>query len=115
MLKIAKLNTREFVLGRLSNNVLINVMLINFDRDSLSGNLGYHLVPYMSPLDLGIGTAIGMDKVVCCIDPSQAMVKKYISVMTEYLKQAEAEYQTEQENQIKKENENGDNNREISE
>ena len=85
MLKLAKLTTREFVIGRLSQNLLINIFIINFKTDNLSGSIGINLIPYMAPLDNSLSPVIGLDKTICLIDPSPELTQQYILATSKFI------------------------------
>ena len=91
MLKLAKLTTREFVIGRLSQNLLINVFIINFKTDNLSGSIGLNLVPYMAPLDNTLSPVISIDKTICLIEPTQELAQQYILAASKYIAEAKKE------------------------
>jgi hypothetical protein len=93
MLKLAKLTTREFVIGRLSQNLLINVFIINFKTDNLSGSVGINLVPYMAPLDNTLSPVISIDKAVCVLEPSQELAQQYILAASKYIEEAKKEFE----------------------
>lgn len=94
MLQVAKLVSREFVIGRLNQNVLINVFVINFKADSISGQIGISLTPYMAPIDTSLSPVIGLDKTICMITPNQELTQQYIMVASKFIADVKREMET---------------------
>ena len=104
MLQVAKLVSREFVIGRLNQNVLINVFIINFKADSISGQIGISLTPYMSPIDTSLSSVIGLDKTICMITPNQEITQQYIMAASKFIADVKREMENNNpESEIKEE------------
>jgi hypothetical protein len=84
-IKIAKLISSEFIIGRLVENILTNILLIKFNVNSLSGELSKSLIPYMSPLTTSIGHIISLDKVITMETASEELIGIYVNFLKSVL------------------------------
>jgi len=81
IIKVAKLITSEFIIGRIIENLLTNVLLIKFNINSVTGEVTKTLVPYMSPISSTIGHIISLDKVICMESASEELILSYINIL----------------------------------
>lgn len=85
MLKIAKLVSGEFVVGKYVDNYLSNIMLIHFSVNPKQGTVIKNLVPYMSPLSNSIGKLITNDKIIVVEDAPEDIQLQYLSMLQELI------------------------------
>jgi len=84
--KIAKLITGEFVIGRLVDNLfLTNTLLIKFTANAVSGEIKKTLHPYMIPFSNNIGHIILLDKIMTFETADEEMINMYISFLKSYI------------------------------
>lgn len=86
MIKIAKLISREFVIGNFVDNFLTNVALISFDSNQLTGQQNLKLIPYMFPLTTGLVKIMPIDKVICMEDAPQRLQISYLEMIKDIIK-----------------------------
>lgn len=84
-LHLAKLISGEFVLGRLMGMNLINVFIVRFNADSMTGSIGTSLSPYMAPLDHSLSHMISLDKAITVTTPNNDLTQKYINAVTQLM------------------------------
>ena len=85
MLKIAKLVSGEFVVGKFDNTSLTNVMLIRFNVNKATGQLIKELHPYMAPLTMALGRIISIEKVIVMEDAPPDIQSKYLETLQNML------------------------------
>lgn len=84
-LHLAKLMSGEFVVGRIMGMNLINVFIVRFNADSMTGSIQTSLSPYMAPLDHSLSHMISLDKVITITTPSAELTQKYIAAVTQMM------------------------------
>lgn len=85
-LKVAKLVSGEFVIGReLSNGMLVNVFKINISFDQITGQPNINIIPYMFPINSNLDYFIGLDKVICMDNADQKLQELYVQHITSIL------------------------------
>lgn len=84
-IKVAKLISSEFIIGRLVENILTNILLIKFNVNSITGDLSKTLIPYMSPLTSSIGHIISIDKVITMETASEELIGIYVNFLKSIL------------------------------
>lgn len=103
MIKVAKLVSQEFVIGRYIDNLLTNVALINFTTNPVTGESGVKVVPYMSPIVQSFAKIITYDKIIYMEDAPQQLQASYLEMIKLILEKIKAE----QEKQKDQETQNG--------
>lgn len=86
-IKIAKLVTGEFVIARLIENMLTNILLIKFNINQITGDVSKMLVPYMSPLSTSVGHIISFDKVMSIESATDDLIGAYVNFLKTLLSQ----------------------------
>lgn len=84
-LKLCKLVTNEFIIGRIIENHIINCLLVTFTANPTTGKLVIKLIPYMSPLDNGLNHIIDFNKIISMTEPSIELIQNYVSVLTTFI------------------------------
>ena len=85
-LKVGKLVSGEFVIGReLSNGILINIFKINVTFDTSTGQPNINIVPYMFPIDNKLDYFIHPDKFICMDTAGDKMKEIYVQHITNIL------------------------------
>lgn len=87
MIKLAKLVSREFIIGQMINNVFTNVYLVQFQADSTSGQVVPKLSPYMHPLDNSLGHIIPADKIITLCDCPAQLTQLYAIKIQAYIEE----------------------------
>jgi len=94
-IKIAKLITSEFIIARLIENMLTNIVLIKFNINQLSGDITKVLVPYMSPLTTSVGHIIPIDKVITMESANDELIGLYVNFLKNILSQEQSKLEKE--------------------
>ncbi len=84
-LHLAKLVSGEFVVGRIMGMNLINVFIVRFNADSMTGSIQTSLSPYMAPLDHSLSHMISLDKAITITTPTTELTQKYIAAVTQIM------------------------------
>ena len=105
MIILSKLTTGEFVVGRHVDNLLTNVALIQFNVNSMSGESGIKLVPYMHPIIPALAKIIPADKIMA-MEPAPNQIQVAYLELIKTLMQNMQSQQTE--DPATEKNENGD-------
>ena len=79
-LKIAKLVSGEFIVGRVYQQYLINIFLVSFNIDQKTGIFSTKLIPYMAPFDNTLNIMMPFDKIMGLVDAPQELITQYITV-----------------------------------
>ena len=87
-LKVCKLISGEFVIGRITpNGLLVNIFLISFSANAVTGKVSSTLTPYMAPLNVDLSHMISADKIMCITDPIPELASQYVASTAAYLQQ----------------------------
>lgn len=81
-LKVAKLVSGEFIIGRIYDQYLINIFLISFNVDQRSGVVSTSLIPYMAPFDNGLKFMMPFEKIMAISDAPSNLINQYITSAT---------------------------------
>ena len=96
-LRVCKLVSGEFVIGRLVAMNLINFFLISFKANSLTGAITLNMSPYMAPLDNSLNHVMDLTKIMAIAQPTPEMVQQYVNSIASFVQaQKKAEVQNEQ-------------------
>lgn len=91
-LRVCKLISGEFVIGRLVGMNLINFFTIIFNVNKLNGQLTNTLSPYMAPIEYSLSHVIDISKIMAITTPTVELVQLYVTTVTEYI-QAQQQHQ----------------------
>lgn len=89
MIKLAKLVSQEFVIGRHIDNVLTNVAAIQFNTNTTTGEQGLKIVPYMTPITQSLAKIIPADKIIWMEDAPQQLQISYLEMLKVMLQKIE--------------------------
>ena len=89
MIKLCKLVSNEFVIGRFIDNLLTNVAAIRFDANPHTGEQGLKIIPYMYPITQSLAKIITIDKVIYMEDAPQQMQISYLEMIKTILQKIE--------------------------
>jgi len=89
MIKLAKLVSHEFVVGRHVDNLLTNVALVTFNSNTVSGEQGIRIVPYMHPITASLAKIIPAEKVIYMEDAPQQLQGSYLEMIKNILEKAQ--------------------------
>jgi len=81
MIKLAKLVSSEFIIGRLVENILTNILLIKFHINPTTGEISKVLTPYMAPLTTSIGHIISLDKIIVIESAPEELIIQYVNFL----------------------------------
>jgi len=80
-LVLAKLTSREFIIGRLVGNIITNPFQVNFTADPEDGTLYPVLKTLFSPISFTIALTISLDKTITFIECPTDLANKYVEVI----------------------------------
>ncbi len=100
MIKLCKLVSNEFVIGRFIDTLLTNVAVVRFESNPHTGEQGLKMLPYMYPITQSLAKIITIDKVMYMEDAPQQMQISYLEMIKTILQKIEGS---------KLENDNGSN------
>lgn len=103
-IKIAKLISSEFIIGRMIENILTNILLIKFNVNSITGEISKSLVPYMSPITTSIGHIISLDKVITLESASEDLIGIYVNFLKSVLTAQEKNIENDKQNGVSENN-----------
>lgn len=89
MIKIAKLVSHEFVIGRYVDTLLTNVALITFNANTMTGEQGIKIVPYMHPVTSSLAKIIPVEKVIYMEDAPPQLQGSYLEMIKTILEKAQ--------------------------
>lgn len=101
-LKIAKLTSGEFIIGRIVNCIFTNVFKLNTSFDQITGVPNVTLLPLMWPLSNNVNLIISMDKCICIDDPNDKVSQLYIDTIMKFAQENVTERIKETEEEISK-------------
>lgn len=93
-IKIAKLVSSEFIIGRVVENILTNILLIKFNVNSITGEVTKILAPYMAPLTTSIGHIISLDKTIVIESAPEELIIQYVNFLKNILAVQEKKLET---------------------
>jgi len=93
MIKLCKLVTNEFVIGRFIDNLLTNVASVRFDSNPHTGEQGIKILPYMYPITQSLAKIITFDKIIYLEDAPQQMQISYLDMIKVILQKIELQNQ----------------------
>lgn len=99
MLKLAKLVSQEFIVGRLVGLYLMNVFVVKFTNE-WTGDSKIKLTPYFMPFDNSLNHPIHVDKIITVIDCPQQIAELYIQAVQQVIQTGQIG-QAEQAEQVK--------------
>lgn len=91
MIKLAKLVSHEFVIGRHIDNVLTNAALVLFNADATTGQPGIKIVPYMHPITTSVAKIITAEKIIYMEDAPQQLQVSYLEMIKQIIAQSQAQ------------------------
>ena len=89
MIKLAKLVSQEFVIGRHVDNILTNVAALNFNTNATTGEQGLKIVPYMAPVTQSLAKLVAPEKIIWMEEAPQQLQISYLELIKSMLKQVE--------------------------
>jgi len=84
-IKLAKLVSSEFIIGRLVENILTNILLIKFNINPTTGEVSKVFAPYMAPLTNSIGHVISLDKIIVIEPATDELIVQYVNFLKSIL------------------------------
>jgi len=81
MIKLAKLVSEEFVVGRSIDNLFANVAKITFVADQNTGVQSIKLVPYMHPITNSMAKIITAEKIIYMEDAPSQLQASYLEMI----------------------------------
>jgi len=89
MIKLAKLVSQEFVIGRHIDNVLTNVASVQFNTNAMTGEQGLKIIPYMAPITQSLAKILTTDKIIWMEDAPQQLQISYLEMLKVMLQKVE--------------------------
>ncbi len=89
MIKIAKLVSQEFVIGRSIDNLFANVAKITFVADQNTGAQNIKLVPYMHPITNSMAKIITAEKIIYMEDAPTQLQASYLEMIKSIIEQSQ--------------------------
>lgn len=99
-LKIAKLTSGEFIIGRvLESGYITNAFKININFDQNTGQPNLNIIPLMFPISNDLNFFISIDKVICMSSANEKLQELYINEVTKIIQAQQEEQKLAENNQ----------------